>query len=169
MTELPAATPNSRPTFEALVVTHGPMVLRICRAVLGPVDADDAWSETFLSAFRAQDRLPRDADVSAWLATIAYRKAVDVYRRRRRVPPGVPSGAETATLAPDAADEPLGDHLSQALWTLTERQRSAVVYRHIVGLSYDELSITLDCSPDAARRAVSDGLAKLRLTYRPAD
>ena len=29
---------------------YGPMVLRVCRAVVGPDAADDAWSETFLSA-----------------------------------------------------------------------------------------------------------------------
>ena len=36
--------------FEAIVARHGPTVLRLCRAVLGPVEADDAWSETFLAA-----------------------------------------------------------------------------------------------------------------------
>ncbi len=39
--------------FEAVVAKHGAMVLRVCRAVLGPGDADDAWSETFLSALKA--------------------------------------------------------------------------------------------------------------------
>ena len=33
---------------------HGAMVLRVCRAVLGPGDADDAWSETFLAALRVK-------------------------------------------------------------------------------------------------------------------
>jgi len=30
--------------FERVVATHGAVVFRVCRAVLGPVDADDAWS-----------------------------------------------------------------------------------------------------------------------------
>ena len=33
-------------------------MLRVCRAVLGPADADDAWSETFLAALRAYPDLP---------------------------------------------------------------------------------------------------------------
>ena len=67
---------------------HGATVLRVCRAVLGPADADDAWSETFLSAMRAYPDLPADANVEAWLVTIAHRKAIDVTRAagRRAIP-----------------------------------------------------------------------------------
>jgi hypothetical protein len=39
--------------FEAVVADHGPTVLRVCLAVLGPIDADDAWSETFRLAMKA--------------------------------------------------------------------------------------------------------------------
>src|SRR5215468_5312452 len=74
--------------FEAVVTEHGATVLRVCRAVLGPADADDAWSETFLSALKAYPRLPADANVEAWLVTIAHRKAIDLTRgaARRAVP-----------------------------------------------------------------------------------
>ena len=54
------------------------------RAVVGPTDADDAWSETFAAAMRAYPELPADANVEAWLVTIAYRKAIDLLRARRR-------------------------------------------------------------------------------------
>ena len=66
---------------------HGPMVLRVCRAVLGRADADDAWSETFLAALRAYPDLPADANVEAWLVTIAHRKAIDVTRATRAAAP----------------------------------------------------------------------------------
>lgn len=48
-------------SFDTVVSDHGPTVLRMCRAVLGPVDADDAWSETFLSALKAYPDLPVEA------------------------------------------------------------------------------------------------------------
>ena len=67
---------TAKPPFDQLVRHHGARVWRVCRAVLGPVDADDAWSETFLAALRAYPELPSGADHGAWLATIAYRKAV---------------------------------------------------------------------------------------------
>ena len=62
-------------TFEHVVAEHGTTVLRVCRAIVGPADADDAWSETFLAAMRAYPELPGDANVEAWLVTIAHRKA----------------------------------------------------------------------------------------------
>lgn len=55
--------------FDMVVAEHGATVLRVCRAAPGPVDADDAWSETFLSAMKAYPDLPADAKVQAWLVT----------------------------------------------------------------------------------------------------
>ena len=70
--------------FEQVVAEHGETVLRVCRVVVGVVDANDAWSETFLSALRAYPDLPADANVQAWLVTIAHRKAIDIIRSRQR-------------------------------------------------------------------------------------
>ncbi len=70
--------------FEQIVTEHGGTVLRVCRAVVGPADADDAWSETFLSALKAYPDLPATANVEAWLVTIAHRKAIDVRRADAR-------------------------------------------------------------------------------------
>ena len=50
------AVPSGRAPFEQVVAEHGAVVMRVCRALLGPADADDAWSETFLSALRAYPR-----------------------------------------------------------------------------------------------------------------
>src|SRR5947207_5591896 len=70
--------------FESVVATYGATVLRVCRAVLDAHDADDAWSETFLSAMKAYPELPADANLEAWLVTIAHRKAIDITRARAR-------------------------------------------------------------------------------------
>ena len=56
------------------------MVMRVCRALLAPSDAEDAWSETFLAALQAYPRLPPDSNVQGWLVTIAHRKAIDQLR-----------------------------------------------------------------------------------------
>ena len=40
--------------FEKVVAQHGGTVLRVCRVLLGAHDAQDAWSETFLAALRAE-------------------------------------------------------------------------------------------------------------------
>ena len=52
---------------------HGPMVMRVCRALLGHADAGDAWSETFLSAMQAYPKLPPSSNIRGWLVTIIAR------------------------------------------------------------------------------------------------
>jgi RNA polymerase sigma factor (sigma-70 family) len=147
--------------FEAVVEAHGATVLRVCRAVLGPVDADDAWSETFISAMRAYPDLPADANVEAWLVTIAHRKAIDATRaaRRRAIPtdqlPEIP-------VAPVDGPDP---ELATALARLPHKQKQAVAYHYLAGLPYHDVAAVLGGSAEAARRAASDGIAALRRTY----
>lgn len=143
---------------------YGPMVLRVCRAVLGPVDADDAWSETFLSAMRAYPSLDPAANVEAWLVTIAHRRAIDVGRAISRAP--VPAEAlpeRRAQAGSSAADDPL---LWAALESLPDKQRKAVAYHHLAGLPHAEIAKLLGNSPAAARRAAADGIKTLRNIYR---
>ena len=150
-----------KPPFEVVVAEHGPTVLRVCRAVLGPADADDAWSETFLAALKAYPELPGDANVEAWLVTIAHRKAIDVTRAaaRRAVPVGdVPE-------PPAAPHEGRDLDLAGALAGLPRRQREAVAYHYLAGLPYAEVAAVTGGSTDAARRAAADGIARLRKTY----
>ena len=148
--------------FEDVVAEHGATVLRVCRAVVGPVDAEDAWSETFLSALRAYPDLPSDANVEAWLVTIAHRRALDVGRARSRraipvdSPPDRPSArADPAARYPDAA----------ASENACSACASSVAYHHIAGLPYAEIAELLGNSPDAARRAAADGIKTLRKLY----
>jgi RNA polymerase sigma factor (sigma-70 family) len=146
--------------FEQIVAEHGPMVLRVCRAVLGPADAEDAWSETFLAALKAYPGLPADANVQAWLVTIAHRKAVDVTRAQARHP--VPVGEIPDR--PGRAEVPDGD-LWDALARLPDKQRAAVAYHYLAGLPYREIAGITGGSADAARRAAADGIKALRATY----
>jgi RNA polymerase sigma factor (sigma-70 family) len=152
---------TGKPPFEEVVVRHGTTVLRVCRASLGTGDADDAWSETFLSALQAYPRLPDDANVEAWLVTIAHRKVIDTVRRTaRRAVPVAEVPARPATSGVDDRDL----DLARALAVLPDKQRYAVIYHHLGGLPYREVAAILGGSPDAARRAAADGIATLRRT-----
>lgn len=148
--------------FEAVVAQHGATVLRVVRAVIGHGDADDAWSDTFLAALKAYPQLPADANVEAWLVTIAHRKAIDITRAasRRAVP------------VADTPDSPAGERadgrdldLDAAVGALPPKQRQAVAYHYLAGLPYSEIATILDSSVAAARRAAADGIATLRRTY----
>jgi RNA polymerase sigma factor (sigma-70 family) len=151
-----------KPPFEKVVAQHGATVLRVVRAVLGHADADDAWSDTFLAAMKAYPDLPADANLEAWLVTIAHRKAIDIHRgtSRRAIP------------IPDTPDRPSCDHteghhrdLTEAVAALPTKQRQAVAYHYLAGLPYAEIATLLDSSTAAARRAAADGIARLRRTY----
>ncbi len=150
--------------FERVVVQHGATVLRVCRAVVGPVDADDAWSETFLAALRAYPDLPSDANVEAWLVTIAHRKAIDVVRRAAR-------HAVPVAEVPDRVLPPQGRDLDlwAAIAALPTKQRQVVAYHHLGGLPYDDVAALVGGTAAAARRAASDGVATLRRTYPAID
>lgn len=150
--------------FEAIVAEHGPVVMRVCRALLSPAEADDAWSETFLAALRAYPGLRPGSNVRGWLVTIAHNKAVDQIRARGRVP--VPAGELPENLrAGYPAPEPPDPELHGALAALPDKQRGAVMYRYLADLSYAEVAIQLECSQPAARRNAADGIAALRRHY----
>lgn len=154
-----------RRPFEAIVDEHGAIVLRVVRALLGPVDAEDAWSETFLAALQAYPRLRPDSDVRGWLVTIAHRKAVDRLRADGRRPVPTASVPERATTDADVADR--DPAVWAALAALPFKQRAAVAYHHLAGLPYAEVGALMGSSEAAARRSASDGLARLRRTYVP--
>lgn len=154
---------TGKPPFERVVAEHGAAVLRVCRAVLGPADADDAWSETFLSAMKAYPGLPADATVEAWLVTIAHRKAIDVVRAAARRARPVERAPDSAAPAADGGG--LDGDLAAALAKLPARQKMAVTYHYLAGLPYADVAAIVGGSAAAARRAAADGVAALRRAY----
>lgn len=148
-----------------IVEEHGARVLRVCRAVVGPLDAEDAWSETFLAALTAYPRLTPDSNVASWLVTIAHRKAIDILRAKSRsaIPVGDLPERPSTLGNPDAG----GSELWRAVAALPERQRLAVAYHYLGGLPHAETAELIGGSVDSVRRAASDGVAALRNLYVP--
>ena len=143
---------------------YGSMVLRVCRAVLGHDESEDAWSETFLAALKAYPRLAAEANVEAWLVTIAHRKAIDGIRAAARRP------LAADPLPERPAREGVPDDPDTDLWAavaaLPPRQRMAVAYHYLADLPYAQIAEITGGSADAARRAAADGIAALRRAYQ---
>ncbi len=130
---------------------------------LHPREAEDLTQETFIRAYRAlhgydEDRI-RDLNLRGWIWTIALNLGRNHARDRSRRPQPV----ELHDIHPSRDPEPT-DH---AAWdrrfaALTPRQRRAVVLRHVVGLSYDDIALALDRPVGTVKADVHRGLARLR-------
>jgi RNA polymerase sigma factor (sigma-70 family) len=160
----PTAT-TAKPPFQRFLDEHREPVLAFLRSMVGPIEADDCFQETFLAAMRGYDRMdgrhPR-----AWVMTIARSKAIDHHRARtRRAEPR--ESLDESEAAPDPGSGGVGD-LDGEVWAavaqLSESQREAIALRYAAGLAYREIATALDCTEAAARRRVADGLAALRNT-----
>ena len=151
------------PPFQALLDAHGTAVHRFLVASVGRVDADDCYQETWLAALRAYPRLRDASNLKSWIFTVAARKAIDHARARRRQPVAVGDLPE-----PVAAPEP--DLPDDGLWSrvreLPAKQRTALALRYVADAGYDEISVVMGTSEDAARRNVHEALKRLRTEYR---
>jgi RNA polymerase sigma factor (sigma-70 family) len=152
------------PPFQALLDSHSAEVYRFLVATAGPGDADDCFQETWIAAMRAYPRLERADNLRAWLFRIAKNKAIDAHRARSRRAVPVATVPETGTAGELELEEP---ELWAAVRDLPPKQRAAVYCRSVLGIPYGELAELLECSRDAARRSVHEGLKRLREEWTP--
>jgi RNA polymerase sigma factor (sigma-70 family) len=150
------------PPFQLAVDTHRDQLARFLAATVGPDDAQDCLQETLIAALRAYPRLRAGSNVRAWLFTIARNKALDEHRARARRPVPVLTVPEAGSA--DGVEAAAGDdvELWDAVRELPPKQRAAVVLRYVNDFSHREVAAVLDCSEDAARRSLHEGLSKLR-------
>jgi len=154
------------PPFQRLLDAHADAVWRLCRASVGPDEADDAFQETWIAALRAYPKIRDSSNLRGWLLTIAHRKSLDVHRSRARRPVAVGVAAEDEPAPASAAPAP-DDEVWAAVRALPDGQRAAVTLRYAGDLRPGEIAVALDISEEAARRRVADGLANLRKDLRP--
>jgi RNA polymerase sigma factor (sigma-70 family) len=149
------------PPFQTLLDHHGRDIHRFLIANVGPVDADDCWQETWLSALRAYPSLQDASNLRGWVFTIAHRKVIDHVRARGRRAVPVAEAAELASA--DAATTVLPDpELWSSVAQLPDKQRIAVTLRFLIDSSYGEISEVMGISEQAARRNVHEALKRLR-------
>jgi RNA polymerase sigma factor (sigma-70 family) len=129
--------------FEGLVRRHGPMVLGVCRRVLGNHhDAEDAFQATFLVLARRAATLTQRELVGNWLFGTAYRSALAAKAARRRVKEKqVREMPEPTASADDAhAWRQLRPILDQELNRLPEKYQVPVVLCDLEGRTRREVA-----------------------------
>ena len=74
--------------YEALVARYGQTVFAMIARIVGDeARAEELTQDTFIKLFETIDRYdPQRASLSTWLCRIAYRLAVDEFRRKRKDP-----------------------------------------------------------------------------------
>jgi RNA polymerase sigma factor (sigma-70 family) len=134
--------------FAALVRQHGPMVLGVCRRILGNLqDAEDAFQATFLVLARKAASVVQHQAVASWLYTIAYRTALEAKRKaskRRAWERQVEKMPHPEVAPPEAQDwRPV---LDRELNLLPEKYRTPLVLCELEGRTRREAARQLGLS-----------------------
>ncbi|VDC31184.1 ECF RNA polymerase sigma factor SigW [Pseudogemmobacter humi] len=148
-----------------------PRVLAFASRMLGGdrTEAEDVAQEAMLRLWRAAPGWRSgEAKVSTWLYRVAANLATDRLRSRRRRFRRMLGGPLALDEAPEPADETPGPEarligaerlaaLDRALAALPERQREAVVLRHLEGLSNPEIAEVMGIGVEAVESLTARG------------
>jgi len=134
----------------AVYRSYGRLVYAVAYKVLGDRGlAEEATQQAFLKAWRAAGSFDEDRELGPWLAAIARRVAIDVYRREairsadplETVSPGDPALAS----APESA-EAVYDiwEVRRAVAELPEDEQEVVRLQHFEGLTHEQIAQQLN-------------------------
>jgi RNA polymerase sigma-70 factor, ECF subfamily len=138
-----------------------------------PEDAEDLAMETLLRVFRSADRFRREGSFRVWLYCIALSVARDWARRRGRRPE-VTASSVSAEWAGAEDDRPegrpeemavrgdLAGAVREALRSLPEKERAALLLREYQQFSYEEIGAALGTSIGAVKMLLFRGRSRLR-------
>ena len=159
--------------FETLVEMHHREIFRyLARVTTRASEAEDLAQETFLRAYRAYRSLTPDANVRAWLFTIATNLTRNHFRaeRRRRLAHSALRESQTEL---DGADPAAVSQLSETQTRLDAvvaglplRQRVAFILRKVHEFDYEVIAENLACSAESARANVFQALKKIRQSLK---
>jgi RNA polymerase sigma-70 factor (ECF subfamily) len=142
--------------IEQLYREHRAGLVRLVeRELHDHADAEDVVQTAFLDAQRALERGTTPRHPRAWLAAIALNAGRRLRRRRPNAEPLEEYAVQEASAVPE---------IRAALASLPREQRAAVVYRDVLGLSYDETAEQMGKSVNAVTMLLHRGRRRLRQT-----
>ncbi len=166
-TVLSRAKDGDEAAFQELMSVYQRQVINTAWRLLGRLDdAQDASQEVFLRLFRSLRKIPLEDAIRPWL----YRVTVNVCRtaRGRSVRGPLPMEATYDPPSADCGPEEAAEMarrmrwMSEALASLPEKERTALVLREIEGLSTREVAEILESSETTVRSQVCTARMKLR-------
>lgn len=174
-----AAQDGDQGAFSELVRRYDRSVLRIALRLLpSSEDAQDAYQDAFIKAYRRLDTFRFQCRFHTWLYRIATNVCLDHLRRRKARPEfGVfeadhETGRSPLQLAADprpssSPEQMLGsDQISRriklALDTLSDRERLVFTLRHHEGMRLRQIGETCSMSEESAKQCLFRATKKLR-------
>ncbi|MGM0489468.1 MAG: RNA polymerase sigma factor [Planctomycetota bacterium] len=151
--------------FSTLVIRHGPLVLGVCRRVLGDVhEAEDAFQATFLVLARSACKIRRHRSLACWLHGVAYRTASRVAKEKwHHMQPLSSDVIEDASQVLDHIAHRDQQHLvDEELSRLPATDRHALTLRYLEDLSNEEIAGALDISMAAVKGRLKRAKERLR-------
>ena len=156
---------------------QGPLY-NFCLRMLGQSeDAADVAQETFVQLYSHLARLDEREPLAPWLFRVARNRCIDIIRRRRTVPLGLPHDSSDAPVPFEQADDdPLPDELAEradlqrllsgAIAQLPPAYAEVVALRYAGDRSFAEIAAILDCDEGAARVRFHRAKTLLRRSLR---
>lgn len=135
---------GSADAVRAVYQTYGRLVYSVAFKVLGDASlAEDATQQAFLQAWRAAPSYDPARALGPWLATIARRTAIDVYRhtRRHEAHNGLESAEATLVSHPPSLDQLYEIwEVRRAIDSLPAEDQEVIRLQHYAGMSHTEIS-----------------------------
>jgi RNA polymerase sigma factor (sigma-70 family) len=148
--------------FAAVLERHGPMVMALCRRLLGrDSQAEDVFQATFLTLFRRIREIRQPEYLSSWLYRVAWNIGTRV---RAKKFPAVQEAIDREAADPFARTEwaELRGVLDEELNRLPERVRAAMVVCYLEGLPREQAAARLKVSRRTLMRLLEEGRSTLR-------
>ena len=151
--------------FAELVHRLGPLVLKVCRRVLGnETDAEDAAQAAFLALAQQARRSTGIRMPGAWLHRVAHDIAVNLLRarktRQRHEKEVTAMSPQTRELT--AVQDSQTALLHAAINALPKKHRQAVVLYHLEGKSLEQAAAIMACPESTVSTWVARGRERIR-------
>ncbi len=173
---------GDKAAFDLLVVKYQRKIFRLLsRLIRDTAEIEDVAQEAFVKAYRALPNFRGDSAFYTWLYRIAINTAKNyLVSQGRRAPTSTQADVEDAETFDD------GDHLrdlntpdsmlvtkqvaeavNRAIDQLPEDLRTAIVLRELEGLSYEEISESMQCPIGTVRSRIFRAREAIALELRP--
>jgi RNA polymerase sigma-70 factor (ECF subfamily) len=162
--------------WEAIVRQNWRKVFNVAYKFVGKhEEAEDLTQDIFLKIFKALATFDRRANFQTWIVSISRNLCIDHYRSVRKERMTIAREVDTNDLQPASTDrtpyaaaehQDLRAMLRQALQTLPETLRTAVVLRDLQELSYQEIADRLQLPEGTVKSRINRGRLELARQLR---